>query len=521
VGFSAIPQPAFSRTPRTSAANRAAALGTGVQAVTARAAAGYNLTTDWALVSEDPTGLATFGVGKYGKSYFAGMNADPSSATTEFWQQSDTFPRMALSYTSLGAGLFMGPGNTATDVALARAAPAGTSTQGLLQQNGRTFSRLGFYNVRDYGAKGDASTDDRAAIQAAVDAAAANTYGGVVFFPPGDYRVDCTTVGISLPIGVNVMLVAEGAPFNAGGAASGKIATARIRRSAGNAPLIRTSTAWTSSANPHNKCGIIGLEIDGGAQNGTVAYLPGLGKFLCERVRFTNQWSNGATNPSTPGVELIRPWDVIFSNCTFDVMGYDEANAPALMLRPIYAIEGGTSTDTVNTVQFSNCYWFANRGTDIRIAGEGVNRASHLTFVGCKAESNVGTGPRTGPTISVGLINNVMFAGCAWYFASGVSQSIVKVENQTAGGSVSLAANSFEGGSNAPIIDHLGQGVMASACQFRNYNTGVTAWRIGSAVVPFAASGAGNWYYDTTQAKRYTDARTVTTGAGNGPVGLN
>ena len=45
-------------------------------------------------------------------------------------------------------------------------------------------------NVRDYGAVGDGLTDDRAAIQAAIDAAAAGSGGGVVQFPEGIYLVE-------------------------------------------------------------------------------------------------------------------------------------------------------------------------------------------------------------------------------------------------------------------------------------------------------------------------------------------
>ncbi|QHC65178.1 hypothetical protein GSU68_00395 [Rathayibacter sp. VKM Ac-2759] len=44
------------------------------------------------------------------------------------------------------------------------------------------------YNVQDYGATGDGSTDDLPAIDAAIDAALA-TYGGVVYFPRGIYRI--------------------------------------------------------------------------------------------------------------------------------------------------------------------------------------------------------------------------------------------------------------------------------------------------------------------------------------------
>ena len=43
-----------------------------------------------------------------------------------------------------------------------------------------------FYNVLDYGARGDGKTNNTKAINAAVDAAAKNG-GGTVYFPAGDY----------------------------------------------------------------------------------------------------------------------------------------------------------------------------------------------------------------------------------------------------------------------------------------------------------------------------------------------
>ena len=49
------------------------------------------------------------------------------------------------------------------------------------------------YSVKDFGATGDGSTDDRAAIQAAITAAQAT--GGTVYIPEGEYKIKLRTVG--------------------------------------------------------------------------------------------------------------------------------------------------------------------------------------------------------------------------------------------------------------------------------------------------------------------------------------
>lgn len=59
----------------------------------------------------------------------------------------------------------------------------------IVSATGGGGSDLGWFNVMDYGATGDGSTDDTVAIQDAIDAAEA-AMGGVVYFPAGVYVVN-------------------------------------------------------------------------------------------------------------------------------------------------------------------------------------------------------------------------------------------------------------------------------------------------------------------------------------------
>jgi hypothetical protein len=69
-----------------------------------------------------------------------------------------------------------------------------------------SLSLLGWYNVRSYGAAGNGTTDDSAAIQAAINAAQA-AGGGLVYLPPGTYlQGSAITVA-----GPNINIIGAGA----------------------------------------------------------------------------------------------------------------------------------------------------------------------------------------------------------------------------------------------------------------------------------------------------------------------
>lgn len=63
-------------------------------------------------------------------------------------------------------------------------------------------------NVKSYGAVGDGSTDDTAAIVRAIDAAISS--GGTVFFPPGTFIADSTSLRVTIPAGGNFVMAGAG-----------------------------------------------------------------------------------------------------------------------------------------------------------------------------------------------------------------------------------------------------------------------------------------------------------------------
>ncbi len=85
-----------------------------------------------------------------------------------------------------------------------------------------------FYNVIDYGAKGNGTTDDTAAINAAIAAAAPSSSptGNTVFFPAGTYLVSST---LSVPAGLTL----QGAGWNTPGAETNTFAGSWIFVDAG------------------------------------------------------------------------------------------------------------------------------------------------------------------------------------------------------------------------------------------------------------------------------------------------
>ena len=138
-----------------------------------------------------------------------------------------------------------------------------------------------YFNVKQYGAKGDGSTDDTAAINATL--AALPSAGGTIFFPPGTYLISSTLVVSS----DNVQLI--GAGWNA-------IVTPKNTFT--GAPLIKVAAPGGAGnfrygikiadlyLNGNNNTGMGGIELDSTymavIDHVRIRYCPGTGIYLTD-----------------------------------------------------------------------------------------------------------------------------------------------------------------------------------------------------------------------------------------------
>lgn len=120
----------------------------------------------------------------------------------------------------------------------------------------------GVYNVKNYGATGDGSTDDTSAIQAAITASSNN---GVILFPKGNYK---TISPIAIPSGSSLSFVGTGNgsiiqgnfngfvfdnlsdPYNAVGAISSFENLSITNNFVGNRFSMPTGGTWSASGSP-------------------------------------------------------------------------------------------------------------------------------------------------------------------------------------------------------------------------------------------------------------------------------
>lgn len=229
------------------------------------------------------------------------------------------------------------------------------------------YGARGFFNVRDYGACGNGSTDDTPAIQSAIAAAQQSTHGGVIFLPVGQYVVTAPLVitrSDILILGEGPLATMGGGGYNDGNCTTIKPAAKWAQRGASQPACILFDAV--TAGNSLNRCGverltILGSDLPSGTQMHGIATYGYVGAFSvtgCIVGSIANKYSCGITNtasywPTAQGNSIIRN---LVQNVGGD--GYDLASGDLTMEHCHAQVCGGDGisiTTRAGDTRIANC----------------------------------------------------------------------------------------------------------------------------------------------------------------------
>ncbi|MFF9839144.1 glycosyl hydrolase family 28-related protein [Streptomyces sp. NPDC013740] len=233
------------------------------------------------------------------------------------------------------------------------------------------------FDVKAHGAVGDGSADDTAAIQRALDAAAA-AGGGTVYFPAGKYLVK--------PVGGAPALAVKGDGTRLTGAG----AKAAMLVKGGDGILLRmsgTGAAYSTGATHRRYCSVENLGFNGNGKTG----------LLLELYYNNNSYFRDVfmTSNRDMCVDAVEFWDSRFYNLVIeDCTGTTGSTTqPNIWLRNASSATDGAwghSKDNINQIHFIGCRLEAF-GTGALWIGQGAvttNNPNGIYITDCKFETS-------------------------------------------------------------------------------------------------------------------------------------
>ncbi|MFF8831370.1 right-handed parallel beta-helix repeat-containing protein [Streptomyces sp. NPDC015131] len=244
----------------------------------------------------------------------------------------------------------------------------------------KNVSPVGFegaYNVRAYGAKGDNSTNDQAAIQAALTAAAtaATSEGGAtVVIPPGKYKISS-----GLLIKSDVTLMAYGAYIFAG---------------AGNFEMLKNYEGGESGYTGKSRITVLGGTWDGKGQSWAVDNNANIMAFInCKDIVVRDATIRNVA--SYHAIELQAVDGAVIDSCRFEGFKDNTTGQVRVFSEAIQLDISGSSTACKN-VNITNCYQgAAEDGSGLGVFGRLVGShtdAAGLFHTGIRVIGNTSNG---------------------------------------------------------------------------------------------------------------------------------
>jgi len=288
------------------------------------------------------------------------------------------------------------------------------------------------FNVKDpdFGATGDGSTDDTAAIQAAIDAAV----GGTLMFPEGTYMVRGKPTGSVGRLGIKPL--SNSTWLFAGNAVIKVIAQASDTYAVINIDGVTDVTLY-------------GPRVDGNKANITDAGGQGHGIFM------------------TGGCERIRIYSARSFNCYGD------------------GIYIGITGDTNRDIVVVGSEFSSNRRQ-----GCSITQGRDITFLGCGFVDTAGTSPQKGalvePNAAADWIHNINFIGCWARNNTGRNFSVAGVTDMTNPVSIHFTNCVSEDSGNEGFSIETCSGsegvITLTGCE--SLNDGIAGFRLNDADLP-------------------------------------
>ncbi len=370
------------------------------------------------------------------------------------------------------------------------------------------------YDIRNYGATANDNTNDRAAIHAAITAAA-NAGGGKVLVPQGNYKIGST---VYLPS--NVTLQGMGIGVSTISALSGTLPQ--------DASMIAVSSLLGvaySTTTPGNNVTVRDLTIDcngmpAASQNGVGMgiYVPMTNNFLAERVFISSSQSygigiEGLTNTFT--MKNPRILNSYFRSCGVrggqDTMGGGHHEG-SIYQNNVCDNPQGTCIDNVYV---KNALWTGNRSINTNTSSHAGSIWSDYGMVDSVVSNNniengsihiygYLTSQFRGPPINVRLIgNHIKNGGSSALYVSAGNQSGADLYVSSG---IVVMGNTFDGCLDSCIVIQDSTGAVVMGNNINNWASGNFAvYMLGTSIGNRGATVMGNagrkgastiWYHE-------------------------